>query len=563
MTALVVDHDEQIRKMAVRLLRGQGIESAVASSLAAAQEMVAAAHYDLVLVHLHLADGPGTDLTAELGRSHPDTATIVVSGSTASGTAGEALASGVDDYLPQPFTAEELSVSVTRALRRRLERSSATQARESHGNELHAAHSRLAEEVLDCLTRAGRFRDEETAEHVERVSRSCALIGLELGLSTEECAELRAASAMHDIGKIGVPDGVLGKPGKLNVEERDMIERHAEIGHRILSGSTDPVLHLAASIARTHHERIDGKGYPMGLSGDEIPLVGRITAVADVFDALTHSRVYRPALTLEAALDILDQGDGTQFDTRVLAALQAVLSQVLQISELYPDSGLLAGDPSQQETEDSALRVLVVDDHAAVARGLALLLRRAGMEIAGMAQTLVEAQRLIAHRDADVVVLDRNLQGDDGLQLIPPAHARGARVLLYTGGGSQAAGPADEEPDGIASKAGGPAELLAAIRDVAAGRASSDSRVQMSGPAPGEAMLTPREREIVSLIAMGHTGEDIGVQLFLSHHTVRTHIRNAMERAQARTRPHLIAIALQAGEITFARPAQTADGALA
>ena len=287
--------------------------------------------------------------------------------------------------------------------------------------------------------------------------------------------------------------------------------------------------------------------------------MGRITAVADVFDALTHDRVYRPAFTLETALGILREGDGTRFDSVVLAAFHAVLPEVLQVGELYPDSGLFGGGATEAGADESPLRVLVVEDHAAVARGLALLLRREGMEIAGMAQTLVEGERLIADRDADVVVLDANLHGEDGLQLIPAAHARGARVLLYTGAASQPAGPAEKVPDGVASKTGGPAELLTAIRDVAAGGTPSDSRVRMSGATFGQRKLTPREREVTSLLALGLSGEDIAVQLYLSHHTVRTHIRNGMTRAGAQTRAHLIALALEAGEIRFAPPAHTAE----
>ncbi len=192
-------------------------------------------------------------------------------------------------------------------------------------------------EIFACLARVGRFRDEETAEHVERMSRTCALIGRRLGLSQRDCVKLRSASAMHDIGKIGVPDAVLLKPGPLDAEERAMIELHPEIGHQILSGSRDPEMRLAATIALTHHERLDGRGYPRGLRGRRIPLPGRIAAVADVFDALTHDRVYRQALTIDAALETVRQGRGTQFDPDVLDAFEAVLPKVLALRDRYPN----------------------------------------------------------------------------------------------------------------------------------------------------------------------------------------------------------------------------------
>lgn len=197
-------------------------------------------------------------------------------------------------------------------------------------------------EIFECLARAGRFRDEETAHHVERMSRSCALICGQLGSTDVECEELRIASALHDIGKIGIPDAVLLKPGPLDPGERAVMERHPQIGHEILSGSADPVMALAARIALSHHERIDGTGYPNGLHGNTIPLEGRVAAVADVFDALTRDRVYRTALPVERALSILRAGRGTQFDPVVLDAFESALPDILQLLRVFPE------DPSRQ-----------------------------------------------------------------------------------------------------------------------------------------------------------------------------------------------------------------------
>jgi putative two-component system response regulator len=139
---------------------------------------------------------------------------------------------------------------------------------------------------------------------------------------------------MHDIGKLGVPDDVLFKPADLNEEERALIDRHAEIGHQILSGPRDPIVRLAASIALTHHERFDGRGYPHGLRDGTIPLCGRIAAVADVFDALIHDRVYRPAVPVTDALAIVNEGRGTQFDPTVLDAFEQVLPEALEIGRV-------------------------------------------------------------------------------------------------------------------------------------------------------------------------------------------------------------------------------------
>ena len=534
---MVVDDDPKACRVAKRLLERQGLITTAVSSLAEARDALAAQAFDLVVSDIRLPDGTGAELTDQLREEATETATILIDGRAADNHAAEALAAGVDDYLFRPFSGEQLAIAVTRALRRRAERIASI------------AKSRVdvAEDVLDCLIRAGRFRDEETSEHVERVSRSCGLIARELSWSVADCATLRVASAMHDIGKVGVPDAVLRKPGKLTSRERTSIERHAEIGYEILSGSGDEVLEMAATIAISHHERMDGHGYPKGLAAEEIPLAGRITAVADVFDALTHDRVYRSAETSEAALEIMQVGDGTQFDSNVLTAFRKVLPEVEQVRELYPDLQGGETDPHPYGATGPPLRVLIIEDHGAVARGLALLLRREGMEVAGTASTLAEAEHLVDHRAADVAILDVNLGSENGVALIPKARARGVKVLLYTGGTVPSPLSNTDKADGIASKSGGPAELIKAIREVAAGRTHTDSRVVERSR---EVLLTGREREIIGFLAEGVSGDKIAEQLFLSSHTVRTHIRNAMAKTNARTRAHLVALARDAGEIT-------------
>ena len=177
---------------------------------------------------------------------------------------------------------------------------------------------RSREETIRRLSRASEFRDDETGAHIERVSRYCELIAKRLRLDPKRCEELRIASPMHDVGKIGIPDSILLKPGPLNPEERAEIERHAEIGYRILAGSGSSLLDLAATIASTHHEHFDGGGYPRGLKGEEIPLEGRIVAVADVFDALTNDRIYRPALSYVDATSTMQAARGSQFDAEAL-----------------------------------------------------------------------------------------------------------------------------------------------------------------------------------------------------------------------------------------------------
>jgi putative two-component system response regulator len=191
------------------------------------------------------------------------------------------------------------------------------------------AHSQR--ETVARLARAVEFKDEDTGDHIERMSAYCELIAERLGLPDERRELIRLASPMHDAGKIAVPDGILLKPGRLDPEEREIMERHAEVGWRLLSGSTSELLGLAAEIAYTHHERFDGAGYPRGLAAEEIPLEGRIAAVADVFDALSSDRVYRDAMPIDEALTIMRDGRGSHFDPEVLDAFLDAIDDVLEI----------------------------------------------------------------------------------------------------------------------------------------------------------------------------------------------------------------------------------------
>jgi diguanylate cyclase (GGDEF)-like protein len=190
---------------------------------------------------------------------------------------------------------------------------------------------RAQEETIRRLSHAAEFRDSDTGGHIERMSRYCALLGRRLGLDDERCELLRLASTLHDIGKIGISDEILLKPGPLTAQERAEMERHAELGHRLLAGSDSELLELAAVIAWTHHERFDGRGYPGGLAGEAIPLSGRIASVADVFDALSSDRVYRPAFSLGDTVDLMRRGRGTQFDPLVLDAFLGSMAEIERI----------------------------------------------------------------------------------------------------------------------------------------------------------------------------------------------------------------------------------------
>ena len=268
----------------------------------------------------------------------------------------EALDLGATELLSKPLRATELLPRVRNALLVKLH----VAHLQSHNHELERqVRRRTAElltsrsELIHCLARLAEYRDNETGRHVIRVGRYSGLLARQLGLDEETAELIEHAAPLHDIGKIGIPDAILLKPGKLTSEEFEIMQRHVALGkgafepmsihemrafrsHTVLgemmvNTSSSPLLTMAAQIALTHHERWDGSGYPIGLAGEEIPLSGRIVAVADVFDALSNKRPYKPAFPIQKCFAILDEGSGSQFDPQVVAAFKAVRDAILKV----------------------------------------------------------------------------------------------------------------------------------------------------------------------------------------------------------------------------------------
>jgi putative two-component system response regulator len=256
--------------------------------------------------------------------------------------ADHALALGAYGYIVKPFSSTDLSIQVLNALRRRQleiaqrhERERLEQMVEARTAELRRAVDdlrRSEEETARRLAAAVEARDHDTAEHIERVGDFSALVAARLGLSSDHCELIRRASKLHDIGKIGVADEILLKAAPLTELERVRMQKHTQIGRDILAGSRLALLELAATIAWTHHERVDGTGYPRGLAGRDIPLEGRIVAVVDVYDALTSDRPYRLALSHDEAIELMQHGRGTQFDPLVLDAFVDALEDELPLA---------------------------------------------------------------------------------------------------------------------------------------------------------------------------------------------------------------------------------------
>jgi putative two-component system response regulator len=247
---------------------------------------------------------------------------LVITADESNITRERALAAGAMDFLGKPFKMNEVLLRMrnllhTRAMYLQLQDRNARLDGMVRERTLELEATRL--DILHRLASAAEFHDDVTGRHTRRVGHAAGLLAAELGLPAAEVAVIEKAAMLHDLGKIGVPDAILLKPGKLTTSEIATMKTHTTIGERLLADSPAPVMQAAAAIALTHHERWDGLGYH-GLGGDEIPLTGRITCVVDVFDALTHDRPYRPALPTADVLSLLRRGRGSHFDPRVCDA---------------------------------------------------------------------------------------------------------------------------------------------------------------------------------------------------------------------------------------------------
>jgi putative two-component system response regulator len=239
---------------------------------------------------------------------------------------------GANDFLSKPMNFTEVRLRVANLLETRrlhLALKDQNDALERRVRERTRSLEQARLEVLDRLSLAAEYRDDITNEHSRRVGRTAALLARELDVSTDEVDLIYRAAALHDIGKIGIPDAILLKPGRLTQAELRLMQSHVEIGAKILDGSASPLLRLGQQIAVTHHERWDGTGYPAGLTGGQIPLVGRLVALADVFDAITHRRPYKEAVPLQLALAEIRALNGTHFEPRVVEAFETLDKEAL------------------------------------------------------------------------------------------------------------------------------------------------------------------------------------------------------------------------------------------
>ena len=290
---------------------------------------------DLILLDLHMPHMDGLAVMDRLNEIAEASylPILMLTGDIAPEARREALSRGAKDFVNKPFDSDEVLLRIRTLLETRflyLQIQSHNQMLEAKVRERTRELEAAQIEIIERLARAAEFRDDNTGQHTERVGQMAALIARQLGLPDGQVALIRRAAPLHDVGKIGVPDTILLKLGRLTDDEFAIVRTHTSIGARILSGSRFPILRLAEEIAFNHHERWDGEGYA-GISRDAIPLAGRIVAVADVFDALTQKRPYKSAWPVDEAVSEIDRQRGRQFDPVLVDSFLRVIERELQV----------------------------------------------------------------------------------------------------------------------------------------------------------------------------------------------------------------------------------------
>ena len=315
---LIVDDEAPIRRLLLQKLSKEGYQCLEAGSVEQALTVLHSQVVGLVILDIRMPGKSGLELLPEIGGQYPDTAVIMATASDGAATAINSMKQGAYDYLIKPFNLDEVVMSVERALERRRLRL------ENRDYQLNL-EKKVAEQTvkiresflgsLKALVMAVEAKDSYTSGHSRRVAEVSVMIARELGMSPEDIERISVAGLIHDIGKIGVKESILNKPGGLTVDEYEHIQRHSEVGIHILTAFIED--NQILEVVEHHHERYDGRGYPGGLTGKQIPLGARILAVADAYDAMTSGRPYREAISVDGVCGEIRRGIGTQFDPEI------------------------------------------------------------------------------------------------------------------------------------------------------------------------------------------------------------------------------------------------------
>ncbi len=345
---LIVDDEQSICTVICDYLRLQGYNCASANAVdAAIQILQTAESVDCILSDIKMPGKTGIDLLREVKTYWPEMAVILFTGNAEIHTAVSSMQDGAYDFILKPIQLKQVINSITNALEKKRLKLEVRNYQRNLENLVLERTTQIKEAMLalegshldtiNRLCQAAEYRDDETGHHVLRISKYCEVLARGIGFSEEDNWLLSKASPLHDIGKIGIPDSILLKPGRLTADEFEIMKKHAEIGGQILKNATSKVLQVAETVAISHHEKWDGSGYPKGLRGEQIPLMGRITAVADVFDALTMKRCYKPPFTLETSVNIITDGRGKHFDPRIVDIFIAHLPEFVAIQKDYAE----------------------------------------------------------------------------------------------------------------------------------------------------------------------------------------------------------------------------------
>lgn len=364
---MIVD-DEQINiKVVQRYLNMSGYENFISTSDSTkAMEIAKQENPDILLLDIKMPKVDGFEIL-ELIRADEIlkyTPVVILTASADAATRQRALELGATDFLAKPVDPSDLVLRVRNTLIIKAHHDQTEAYVKTLEHEVHKRTDALAKSRLDvihCLARAAEYRDNDTGHHIDRVGRYVGLIARKLGLDNEQVEMMEHASPLHDVGKIGIPDKILLKPGKLTEDEYEIMHKHcqmggkvfhrlskeehadylnhAELGVKILGDTGSALVEMASRIALTHHEKWDGTGYPLALSGEDIPIEGRITAVADVFDALSSIRPYKPAFSKKKCFAIMSEERGKHFDPRVLDAFFSLKDEITKIQIELADLG--------------------------------------------------------------------------------------------------------------------------------------------------------------------------------------------------------------------------------
>jgi putative two-component system response regulator len=342
---IIDDQETEVRALENLLSDGGYGAISVATDPRRATAMFRDVKPDLVTIDLHRPQLTGLAVTALLHKEIPEGSCLpilMVTEDADSESKAHAIRVGACDFVSKPFRADEVLLRVKNLLEMRflqLQLQAYTQMLETRVSERTRELERAQQDILKRVARAVEYRDDVTGQHAQRVGLLSALIAERLGLPVDEVERLRHAAPLHDVGKIAVADEIILKPGPLTDTERKKMQSHSAVGAVILGGSECDVLRMAEVISLRHHECWDGTGYPDGIQGSEIPLVARIVAVADAFDAVTHHRPYKPARSFKEGLTEIVDGRGSRFDPRIVHAFLDIIKEGWQLELAYsPES---------------------------------------------------------------------------------------------------------------------------------------------------------------------------------------------------------------------------------